>query len=115
MRVAKHTERTLVIRSGFPLLTSASMKFDKSSGLGVVRKRGFLTDRWVREFRLSEVTDARVMKRQRRNGASYTASIMFQRDSSLHIPGSRSDAKDTVNAIRAFLQIQGDGGFSVSV
>jgi hypothetical protein len=115
MRVAKQDERTLVIRSGFPLLTSSSLEFDKSSGLGVARKHGLLTDRAVTEFRLSEITDARVFKRQHASGASYTASIMFERDASLHIPGSRRETKTTVIAIRAFLQIARAGGVGLFV
>ena len=65
MRVARLDDRTLVIRSGFPLLTSLIVRLDKATGMGVFKKHGVLTNRRNMQFRLGEITDARVLKEQR--------------------------------------------------
>jgi hypothetical protein len=105
MRVAKQTEQTLLIRAGLPFLTSSSLRFDKATGLGICKRHGVLTNRRRMQFRLKEVTDARVLKQQRGSGVTYLASILFERDRSFRFRGSRSEARDTVTAIRNFLQI----------
>ncbi len=110
MLMATQNAQTLLIRSGIPLLTSSTVRLDKSTGLGMCERRGVLTNRWGREFQLREITDARVLKRQSRDGSAYLASILFAREKSIRIRGSRSDTLHMVNAIREFLQIPGGKG-----
>jgi len=110
MLMATQNEQTLLIRTGFPLLSSSIVRLDKSTGLGMCKRHGVLTNRWGREFRLQEITDARVQKRLSRDGATYLASILFESDKTIRIRGSRSDTLHMVNAIREFLQIPGGNG-----
>lgn len=106
MRIAEFNERRFCVQTGVPLFTSLTLRFDKSTGIGTLKKHGIFTDRRSRQFLLDDVTDVSMSKVGTNRSSTYHAPIRLGANQSIRLLGRvHSEIRLVVAAIREFLGV----------